>query len=75
MRDLAAAAQALRGVRMACRHFLHLWAIEHIARRPAAIDRLLTDVLEAEPANLKTSTVTRHTQLGLHRARELDDEW
>ena len=75
MRDLAAAAQALRDVRKACRHFVHLWVMESFTRRPAAIDRLLADVLEADPVTREASAVTRHTQLGLYRGRESDDEW
>ena len=75
MRDLAAAAQALRDVRKACRHFVHLWVMESLSQYPAAFDRLLSDVLAAEPVAVETHFVSRHTELGLHRTRRLDDEW
>jgi len=52
MPDLAAAAHRLRQVRQARQMFLTLWAIEYLDRRPAAVDRILSDVLSASAAVL-----------------------
>jgi hypothetical protein len=75
MRDLAAAAQALRDVHSACRQFLHLWVMECLARRPAALDRLLADVLDASPVACEASPSRHFGDFRLHRGRDLDDEW
>jgi hypothetical protein len=44
MQKIASTAERLRAVRQAHRHFLTLWTLQCLIERPAALDRMASDL-------------------------------
>jgi hypothetical protein len=71
MRELVTTAKRLRAVRQASKHFLTLWALEHMNRRSRPVERMAADV--AQSADQAIADPHNHDWSILYRGSVLDD--